>query len=458
MLQKSNKGYKGTLFSNTDLLTLVIPLIIEQFLAITVGMSDTIMVSFAGEAAVSGVSLVDMVNNIIISLLAALATGGAVVISQFIGARRNDDACVAAAQLELMAFIVATVIAILSIAFAHPIINVLFGNIDTEVFEACKKYLIITATSFPMLAIYNSGAAVYRSIGDSKTSMKVSVLMNIINVVGNAIGIFVLHLGVAGVAIPSVISRGVAAAAITVLATQNKDASVYLRIKEVFKLKMDYMRKILYIGIPSGIENSLFQVGRVAVVSIIAGFGRVEIAANAIANNLDGLGVNMGSAIGIAMITVIGRCVGAGNYEEGKYYVKKLMLWGYILIIVPSIIILGFQGFFISIYKVSDATKELTSVLVWIHMGIAMILWPLSFILPNALRAGNDVKFTMVVSLFSMAVFRFATSMFIARVFHIGAIGVWCAMIIDWIFRSANFGYRFLSGKWWHRDLRRGRA
>ena len=458
MLQKSNKGYKGTLFSNTDLLTLVIPLIIEQFLAITVGMSDTIMVSFAGEAAVSGVSLVDMVNNVIISLLAALATGGAVVISQFIGARRNEDACVAAAQLLLMAFIVATVITILSIAFAHPIISALFGNIDTEVFEACKKYLIITATSFPMLAIYNSGAAVYRSIGDSKTSMKVSVLMNIINVVGNAIGIFVLHLGVAGVAIPSVISRGVAAAVITVLAVKNTNAPVYLRLQEAFELKMDYMRKILYIGIPSGIENSLFQVGRVAVVSIIAGFGRVEIAANAIANNLDGLGVNMGSAIGIAMITVIGRCVGAGSYEEGKYYVKKLMLWGYIAIIVPSVIILGCQNFFISIYNVSDATKELTSVLVWIHMGIAMILWPLSFILPNALRAGNDVKFTMVVSLFSMAVFRFATSMFIARVFHIGAIGVWWAMIIDWIFRSANFGYRFLSGKWWHRDLRRGRA
>ena len=361
----------------------------------------------------------------------------------------------AAAQLELMAFVVAVIITIFSIVFAHPIIKLLFGKIDNEVFEACKKYLLITALSFPMLAIYNSGAAVYRSIGDSKTSMKVSILMNVINVTGNAIGVFVLHLGVAGVAIPSVISRGVAAIVITMLVSKNKNASVYLRIKEVFILKMDYMKKILYIGIPSGIENSLFQVGRVAVVSIIAGFGRVEIAANAIANNLDGLGVNMGSAVGIAMITVIGRCVGAGSIEEGKYYVKKLILWGYIVIIVPSIIILGFQNIFISIYNVSDATKELTSVLVWIHMGIAMFLWPLSFILPNALRAGNDVQFTMTVSLFSMALFRFATSMFIARVFHIGAIGVWCAMIIDWVFRSANFSYRFLSGKWWHGGLRR---
>lgn len=452
-MSQDNKKYTGKLFTNKDLKTLIIPLIIEQLLAITVGMSDTMMVSFAGEAAVSGVSLVDMVNNVIIALLAALATGGAVVISQFIGAKKNEDACMAAAQLELMAFVVSVIISIFAILFAHPIINLLFGNIDNEVFDACKKYLMITAISFPMLAIYNSGAAIYRSIGDSKTSMMVSILMNIINVVGNAIGIFVLKLGVAGVAIPSVISRGVAAIIITILASKNKKAIVYLRMKEVFKLNMDFMRRILYIGIPSGIENSLFQVGRVAVVSIISNFGRVEIAANAIANNLDGLGINMGNAIGIAMITVIGRCVGAGDYKEAKYYVKKLMFVGYMVIIIPAIFILTFQNFFISIYNVSDATKELTSVLVWIHMGIAMFIWPLSFVLPNALRAGNDVRFTMGISLFSMAVFRFATSLFIANTFHIGAIGVWCAMIIDWIFRASNFVYRFVSGKWWHKNL-----
>lgn len=452
MLQ-NDKKYIGKLFSNKDLRLLIIPLIIEQFLAIAVGMSDTIMVSFAGDAAVSGVSLVDMVNNVIISLLAALATGGAVVISQFIGAKKREDACMAAAQLEIMAFAASVIISILSVIFAHPIIALLFGNIDNEVFEACKQYLIITSISFPMLAIYNSGAAIYRSTGDSKTSMKVSILMNIINVVGNAIGIFVLHMGVAGVAIPSVVSRGVAAVVITVLAAKNKKAIVYLKIKEVFKLRMDFMRRILYIGIPSGIENSLFQVGRVAVVSIISNFGRTEIVANAIANNLDGLGVNMGNAISIAMITVIGRCVGAGDYKEAKYYVKKLVFIGYMVIIIPAIFILGFQNFFISIYKVSDATKELTSTLVWIHMGMAMFLWPVSFILPNALRAGNDVRFTMCISLFSMAVFRFATSLYIANIFHIGAIGVWCAMVIDWIFRSSNFVYRFISGKWWHKDL-----
>ena len=232
-MEQDNKKYAGKLFSNTDLKLLIVPLIIEQFLAIAVGMSDTVMVSFAGEAAVSGVSLVDMVNNVLISLLAALATGGAVVISQFIGARKNDDACRAAAQLEIMTFSVSLIISILVIIFAHPLISMLFGNIDNEVFEASKQYLTITAISFPMLAIYNSGAAIYRSIGDSKTSMKVSILMNIINVVGNSVGIFVLHMGVAGVAIPSVISRGVAAIAITILASRNKNAIVYLKIEEV---------------------------------------------------------------------------------------------------------------------------------------------------------------------------------------------------------------------------------
>lgn len=251
------------------------------------------------------------------------------------------------------------------------------------------------------------------------------------------------------------VSRGVAAVVITLLASNNKNALVYLKIKEVFSLQMNFMRRILYIGIPSGIENSLFQVGRVAVVSIISNFGRTQIAANAIANNIDGLGVNMGNALGIAMITVIGRCVGAGNYKEARYYVKKLMFIGYLAILIPAVVIFIFQNIFISIYNVSDATKELTAILVWIHMGVAIFIWPLSFILPNALRAGSDVKFTMSVSLFSMAVFRFGTSLFIAKVFKIGAIGVWCAMIIDWVFRSSNFVYRFVSGKWWHKDLKK---
>ncbi len=446
-----NKQTKEGLFSNQDLWVLILPLMIEQFLAISVGMADTMMVSHAGEAAVSGVSLVDMVNNVIIALLAALATGGAVIISQCIGAGRGEDATKAAGQLELLAFVVAGAIAVVSIVLAHPLIGLLFGNIDEEVFAACKTYLIITAISFPLLAIYNSGAAIFRSMGDSKTSMQVSVLMNVINIGGNGICVFGLGMGVEGVAIPSVISRGVAAVLITWLAARDK-TRVHLNIQQVLHLDRSYMGRILYIGIPSGIENSLFQMGRVAVVSIIAGFGRVEIAANAIANNLDGLGITMGNAFGIAMITVVGRCVGAGAYDQSRHYAKKLLGWSYLSIILPAVFIILLQERFFALYQVSDATKELASALVTIHMGMAMFLWPISFVLPNALRAGADVGFTMGISLFSMAFFRLGISLVIAHTLQIGALGVWWAMVADWVFRASCFGLRFLSGKWYHRN------
>ena len=439
---------EGTLFSNNDLIRLCIPLIIEQFLAIAVGMADTMMVSYAGEAAVSGVSLVDMINNVIIVLLAALATGGAVIISQCIGAKKYQEANTAVGQLVALSGIVGFVIMIVCLVWARPIIRLFFGSIDDSVFEACRIYLCVTALSFPFLGLYNAGAAMYRSIGDSKTSMKISILMNIINITGNAICMFGLHRGVEGVAIPSVISRAVAAVIILVLATHNTKDNIKYTIKDSFNIHRGTLGKILYIGIPSGIENSLFNLGRVVVVSIIASFGTVQIAANAIANNLDGLGTTMGNAMGIAMITVIGRCVGAGDYKQADYYTKKLMVWGYASIVIPAALILIFLNQFFVLYNVSDATRGLARDLVWVHEGIAAFIWPISFILPNSLRAGSDVKFTMGVSLFSMAAFRIGISVVLADWYGLGALGVWYAMIVDWIFRAVMFTWRFKSGKW----------
>lgn len=436
------------LFSNKDLISLIIPLIIEQFLAITVGMADTMMVSYAGEAAVSGVSLVDMINNVIIALLSALATGGAVLISQSLGAGKKEEANLASSQLITLAFSVSSIITLVILVNSMGIIRFFFGGIENDVADACNTYLWITAISFPLLALYNAGSAIFRSIGDSKTSMKVSLVMNIINIAGNAIFVLGFKMGVAGVAIPSVISRGIAAFIILYLCFNTRDMSLRLNTKQIFRIDKNLLRRMLYIGVPAGIENSLFQMGRVVVVSIIAGFGTVQIAANAVANNLDGLGVNIGNAFSIAMITVVGRCIGAKGYEQAEYYTKKILLWSYVSIAVTGGIILIFLNPFIDIYNISEATKELTAKLVMIYMGVGIFIWPLSFVLPNALRAGSDVRFTMSISLFSMVFFRIATSMFLAKTFGIGAVGVWWAMIMDWVFRSTCFVYRFYSGKW----------
>ena len=433
------------LFSQKDLLRLVGPLLIEQFLAVTVGMADTMMVSRCGEAAISGVSLVDMINNLIIVLFAALATGGAVVVSQYLGAKEQEKANASAGQLILLSAILGTVVAAVCILFARPMISACYGSIDADVLDAGVLYLKITALSYPFLALYNAGAALFRSMGNSKISMQISFLMNVINIVGNAVCIFGLKMGVDGVAWPSVVSRVVAALLILRRCYQKGNA---LTVPKTTRLDARMTRRILGIGIPSAFENSLFEAGRILVVSMISTFGTVQIAANAVANNLDGMGVIPGKALSLAMITVVGRCVGAGDSEQAVYYTRKLSLWSYIAMGLSNGAILLLLHKLIGIYALSGETMVLSETLVRIHAGFAILLWTLSFVLPNALRAANDVKFTMLVSILSMAVWRLGFSYLLCVRMGWGAVGVWIAMVIDWMCRVTCFVIRFRSGVW----------
>ena len=437
---------ENRLFSKKDLRKLIIPLILEQTLAITVGMADTMMISSAGEAAVSGVSLVDMFNNLIISVLAALATGGAVVTSQCIGAGRREEACRSARQLVFTEAAITIGISVLVLLFHRQILGLFFGQIEADVMQNAIIYLIISVFSFPLLAVYDSCAALYRSIGNAQITLKISLLMNVINVVGNAIGVYVLKLGVAGVAIPSLVSRGVAGVVLFTL-LHNPDNLVFLT-REKFKVDATIVKRILFIGIPSGIENGIFQLGRVLVVSIIAAFGTSQIAANGVANSLDSMGCIVGQAMSLAMITVIGRCVGAGEEGQVRYYTKKLLGETYFYTAVINSIILLLLPWILQIYGLGEETTRLSYILVMIHDGMAIFLWPASFVLPNMLRACNDVKYTMVVSIFSMITFRIGFS-YVFGV-HMGwmAVGVWAAMVIDWVFRVLCFVGRYLAGTW----------
>ena len=437
---------ENRLFSKKDLRKLIIPLIVEQTLAITVGMADTMMISSAGEAAVSGVSLVDMFNNLIISVLAALATGGAVVTSQCIGAGRREEACRSARQLVFTEAAITIGISVLVLLFHRQILGLFFGQIEADVMQNAIIYLIISVFSFPLLAVYDSCAALYRSMGNAQITLKISLLMNVINVVGNAIGVYVLKLGVAGVAIPSLVSRGVAGVVLFTL-LHNPDNLVFLT-RGKFKVDATIVKRILFIGIPSGIENGIFQLGRVLVVSIIAAFGTSQIAANGVANSLDSMGCIVGQAMSLAMITVIGRCVGAGEEGQVRYYTKKLLGETYFYTAVINSIILLLLPWILQIYGLGEETTRLSYILVMIHDGMAIFLWPASFVLPNMLRACNDVKYTMVVSIFSMITFRIGFS-YVFGV-HMGwmAVGVWAAMVIDWVFRVLCFVGRYLAGTW----------
>ncbi len=434
------------LFSNKDLKKLIVPLVFEQALAITVGMADTMMISSVGEAAVSGVSLVDMINILMFNIMAALATGGAVVTSQFLGARQKDKARKSAKQLLYTVIFAGALLGLASILARKPMLRLFFGSIEADVMENALVYLTISAFSFPFLAVYNACAALFRSMGNSQVTLKVSVLINLINVTGNAICIYGLHMGAAGVAIPSLISRAVGSIILYILLKNPALDICFLR--EPVRLDFDMVKKILYIGIPSGVENGIFQLGRILVVSIISSFGTVQIAANGVANNLDSLGILVGNAINLAMITVIGQCVGAGDESQVRLYTKKLLVITYIPTIILNITLFLNLNWILGLYGLSTETTQLARTLIFIHNGFACLLWPLSFTLPNMLRACNDVRYTMVVSIASMFIFRIGFSYLIGMQLGYGAVGVWIAMVLDWICRVTCFILRYVRGKW----------
>lgn len=434
------------LFSGKDLRKLIVPLIFEQALATTVGMADTMMVSSVGEAAISGVSLVDMINMLIFSVLAALATGGAVVTSQYLGAREPEQARKSARQLLYTVLVSGVGIAALVLVARRPLLRLLFGRIEPDVMKNALIYLVITALSFPFLAAYNACAALFRSLGNSQITLKVSIIINVINIAGNALCIFGLKMGAEGVAIPSLISRAVGAVLLYRL-LKKPDQEIYFE-KGPFHWDGRAIRRILYIGIPSGIENGLFQLGRVLVVSIISGFGTVQIAANGVANNLDSLGILVGSAMNLAIITVIGQCVGARDEGQIRYYLKKLLLITYLAEGALIATILLSLDWILRLYGLGPETTALAKKLVMIHNGSAMLLWPVAFVLPNMLRACNDVRYTMLVSICSMFCFRVMFGYILGAQMGMGAVGVWIAMDLDWICRTAFFVGRYISGRW----------
>ena len=436
------------LFSNRQLLRLIVPLVIEQGLNILVGLADGIMVSSAGEAAISGVSLVDMINAVVLTLFMGLATGGAVVTSQYLGARKLHDAQKSVGQLILMAAIIGTAFGAFCIVLARPIMKLFFGSIEVDVMEAGLIYFRITAMAFPFIALYCTAAAVFRSMGNSKLTMKISILMNLINVSGNAICVMGLKMGVAGVAIPTLVSR-IVAAFLTILFLCRKQQELYLEGKYVFHFRPDMMRKILRIGIPSACENSLFNLGRAVVVSMIALFGTVQTSANAVAGTIDNVACIAGNAINMAMVTVIGQSVGNGDAKQVEYYIKKMMLWAYGFWALNSLPTLIFCRPLIGLYSsLSQETADLAFRLIWIHNGLGILMWPMSFTLPNALRAANDVQFTMRVGIASMLIVRVGLSWLLCVVLQWGATGVWIAMVADWIVRISFFLPRVISGKW----------
>lgn len=435
------------LFDNKALAALILPLVVEQLLAVLVGMADSIMVASVGEAAVSGVSLVDNIMILFINLFAALATGGAVIAGQYLGQKNEGQSCKAATQMIWFCTLISVVIMVLIYCCKWFILHVVFGQIDAEVMRHADIYLMIVTASIPFIALYNAGAAIFRVMGNSKISMQVAIIMNVINVSGNALLIFGLHRGTEGVAIPTLVSRITAAVMISALLCQQNRV---IHIEKTFYYRPDWQMicRILGIGIPNGLENSMFQLGKIIVLSLVSTFGTYAIAANAVCNAVANFQILPGMAINLAITAVIARCVGAGDYEQAEYYTKKLNILVYISLWLVNIVILVLLPVILWAYNLSDLTAETSRTILYFHCVSCCIIWPMSFSLPATLRAAGDAKVTMIIALASMWIFRIAFSYILGGYFGLGVLGVWIAMVIDWCVRAVCMAVRYRSGKW----------
>lgn len=434
-------------FTNADIRRLVIPLFFEQLLVMLVGIADTFMVSYAGDAAVSGVSLVNMFNTIFIYLFTALASGGAVVVSQYIGRGEKAHADISGSQLLMCSTLISVLLMAVSLIWNRQILGLLFGSVEPDVMEACVTYLRISAYSFPAIAVYNAGAALCRSMNETKVTLYISVFSNVLNVAGNAVGIFVLHAGVAGVAYPSLIARFFSAAAITAFCFRKRNAVVY-RLKDIFRWDGGMVWRILKVAVPNGVENGLFQLIKVALSSITALFGTAQIAANGIAQSFWSLAALVGVAMGPAFVTVIGQCMGAGDAEAADYYLRKLMRITLVISVVWNALVLAVTPLGMRFYPLSGEVTQLVLVLVLIHNIFNAVLYPFSGVLPYGLRAAGDVRYAMYVSVLSTVLCRLVLSVVLGIWLNLGVIGVALAMCCDWAVRALFTILRYKSGKW----------
>ena len=441
------------LFTRQALVALLLPLIAEQALSVTIGLADTLMVSSVGEAAVSGVSLVDSFNTLMIQVMSALATGGAVVTSQYIGHREPKNAKAAAAQILFVLASFSLVVSAVVVVGRHAILRGIFGSIDADVMRYAETYFLLSALSYPFIGLYNAGAALFRAQGNSKISMLSSLVMNVINIGGNAVLIYGFGMGVLGAALASLVSRAVSC--LVVLYLLQKPACP-LRVDGLRALAPDggLIRRILRVGIPAGIENGMFQIGKLSVSSLTSTLGTAAIAANAVANTTTTFLNIPANAVGMAALTVVGQCLGAGEKEQAVYYSRRLLLTAYCGAWVMNLSAFLFANrFAISLFNLSPEAQTMAlQVMVWFNF-VSLFFWPSSFTLPNILRAAGDARFTMAVSILSMWVFRVGFCYVMVLGFHGRLLSIWMGMFLDWVFRSLCFFVRFARGRWMEQSV-----
>lgn len=437
------------MFTNRMIRNLLIPVVLEQLLNSIMGTADTMMVSNVGSAAISAVSLVDSINVLVIQAFSALAAGGAIVCAQYIGQRNKEKANESARQVLFIITAISVAVSLICLVFQKPLLRLIFGSVEAEVMRASEIYFFYTALSFPFIAAYDSAASIFRAQDNTRGPMTISMISNVMNIAGNAIMIWVFHMGVAGAALSTLISRVFCAVVVLIQLRKEREGQEIV-VRDYFKIRPNWsmIKRILGIGIPSGVENSMFQLGKLAIQSTVSTLGTAAIAAQAMTNILENLNGIAAIGVGVGLMTIVGQCLGAGRKDEAVYYIKKLCVIAEIVVLTSCLIVFAFTK---PVTILGGMEKESADMCFHMVMWITImkpLVWTMAFVPGYGLRAAGDVKFSMIISCCTMWACRFCLCVFLIRVMGFGPMGVWIGMFADWTVRSIIFTWRFHSRKW----------
>lgn len=437
------------MFTNRMIRNLLIPVVLEQLLNSIMGTADTMMVSNVGSAAISAVSLVDSINVLVIQAFSALAAGGAIVCAQYIGQRNKEKANESARQVLFIITAISVAVSLICLVFQKPLLRLIFGSVEAEVMRASEIYFFYTALSFPFIAAYDSAASIFRAQDNTRGPMTISMISNVMNIAGNAIIIWVFHMGVAGAALSTLISRIFCAVVVLIQLRKEREGQEIV-VRDYFKIRPNWsmIKRILGIGIPSGVENSMFQLGKLAIQSTVSTLGTAAIAAQAMTNILENLNGIAAIGVGVGLMTIVGQCLGAGRKDEAVYYIKKLCVIAEIVVLTSCLIVFALTK---PVTILGGMEKESADMCFHMVMWITImkpLVWTMAFVPGYGLRAAGDVKFSMITSCCTMWACRFCLCVFLIRVMGFGPMGVWIGMFADWTVRSIIFTWRFHSRKW----------
>ena len=434
------------MFTNRMIRNLLIPVVLEQLLNSIMGTADTMMVSNVGSAAISAVSLVDSINVLVIQAFSALAAGGAIVCAQYIGQRNKEKANESARQVLFIITAISVAVSLICLVFQKPLLRLIFGSVEAEVMRASEIYFFYTALSFPFIAAYDSAASIFRAQDNTRGPMTISMISNVMNIAGNAIMIWVFHMGVAGAALSTLISRIFCAVVVLIQLRKEREGQEIV-VRDYFKIRPNWsmIKRILGIGIPSGVENSMFQLGKLAIQSTVSTLGTAAIAAQAMTNILENLNGIAAIGVGVGLMTIVGQCLGAGRKDEAVYYIKKLCVIAEIVVLTSCLIVFALTK---PVTILGGMEKESADMCFHMVMWITImkpLVWTMAFVPGYGLRAAGDVKFSMITSCCTMWACRFCLCVFLIRVMGFGPMGVWIGMFADWTVRSIIFTWRFHS-------------